>query len=97
VVASPNPPNPPQRRPSSEPVIEGVQGLLILSRFNGKDLDVASRRNFRQAFCRQSAVHRALDAVDQERVFCLDLFPRVGLVLAKVCIVVVVGFNVLSE
>src|SRR5438270_4965714 len=77
--------------------IEGVQGLLILSRLNGKDLDVASRRNFRPALCCESAVHCALDAVDHERVFCPDLFPRVGLVLAKVCTVVVVGFNVLSE
>src|SRR6266404_2788426 len=82
---------------SPEPVVERVQGLLILSRLDGKDLDISSRGNFRPTFCRQSAVHCTLDAVDQERVFRLDLFPSVGLVLAKVCTVVVVGLNVLSE
>ena len=71
--------------------------MLILSGLNGKDFDVTARRNFRPALCRQGAVHRALDAVDQELVFRLDLFPSVGLVLAKVCIVVVIGFHVLSE
>src|SRR5260370_39493907 len=81
----------------AEAVIERAQGLLILRRFNRKDLDVASRSNFRPPLCSQSAVHRALDAVGQERVFRLAFFPRVGLVLAKVCTVVVVGFNVLSE
>src|SRR6267142_334749 len=82
---------------SAEAVIERVQGLLILSRLNGKDLDVTSRGNFGPTFCRQSAVYCALDAVHQELVFRLDFFPRVGLVLTKVCAVVVVGLNVLSE
>ncbi len=63
---------------STEAVIEGVQGLLILSRLDGEDLDLTSRGNFRPAFCRQGAVHSALDAVDQERVLRLDLFPSVG-------------------
>src|SRR5882672_7619436 len=82
---------------SSEPVVERVQGLLILSRLDGKDLDISSRGNFCPTLCCQSAVHCTLDAVDQEPVFRLDLFPSVGLVLAKVCTVVVVGLNVLSE
>src|ERR1700741_755227 len=82
---------------SSESVIERVQGLLILSRLDGKDFDVTSRGNFRPTLCRQSAVHCALDAVDQQRVFRLDLFPGVGLVLAKVCTVVVVSLDVLRE
>src|SRR5467141_1672057 len=87
----------PTTTPSSEPIIERVQGLLIFSRLNGKDLDITSRGNFRPTLCRQSAVHCALDAVHHELVFRLDLFPRVGLVLTKVCTMVVVGLNVLSE
>src|SRR6266403_943791 len=83
--------------PSSEAVIERVQGLLILSCLNGKNLDVSPRGNQRPAFRGKSAIYRVLDPVDHERVFRLDLFPREGLVLAKVCTVVVIGFNVLSE
>ena len=60
---------------SSEPVIERVQGLLILSRLNGKDLGVTSGWNQRPAFSGKSAVYRVLDPVDHQRVFRLDFFP----------------------
>ena len=49
---------------SSEPVVEGVQSLFILSGLNGEDLDVTARRNFPPSLRRQSAIHGALDAVD---------------------------------
>src|SRR5260370_1363334 len=82
---------------SSEPVIERVQGLLSLSCLNSEDLDVTARWNQRPAFSGKSAVYGILDPVDQERVFRLDLFPRVGLVLPEVCAVIVIGLHLLCR
>jgi hypothetical protein len=45
----------------------------------------------------EGCIHRVLDAVDHQRIFGLNLLPRVRFVLPEVCVVIVVGLHLLGE
>src|ERR1700682_249863 len=82
---------------AAEAVVERVETLLILSHLYRYDRDLTARLHRRQALCRQGCIDSLFDAVDPQRVLCLDLFPGVRFVLAKISAAIIVGLHLLCE
>src|SRR6266852_458558 len=82
---------------SSKPVIEGIQGLLILGDFHGYDRNIAARIHLGPAFCCQGGIDGSFDSVDKQGVLRLNAFPRVGLVLPEVDAAIVIGLHLLCR
>jgi len=54
---------------AAKPVVERIQGLLILRGLDSNDGDVAAGIHLGPTFCRQYGINRRLDAVDIQGIF----------------------------
>src|SRR6266478_8555596 len=82
---------------SSEPVVKGVQGLLVLRDLHGYDRNVTARIHLGPTLCCQGGIDGILDSVNNKWILRLDALPRVGLVLREVCAAIVIGLYLLRR
>ena len=82
---------------AAKPVVERIQGLLILRGLQRNDRDITAGIYLGPAFCRQSGINRRLYSVDIQGILGLHLFPRVGFVLPEVRGVIIIGLHLLCR
>src|SRR5215469_8163634 len=82
---------------STHPLIESIECLLIAGDLDGYYGNIAAGIHLGPAFCSQSNIDGILDAIHIQRIFRLNVFPRVGLVLSEVCAAIEVGLDLLCR